>query len=434
MLGGGTFITKNKVLPGTYINFVSAKKAISVLSERGIAAFPVVLDWGPEGDIISVESESFKELSLELFGYEYTDSKMLPFREVFKNASKLLCYRLNTGTDKASNTLAEALYGGVRGNDLKIVVRKNVDDNAKYDVETVFGTKIVDKQIVDNASGLKANAYVVFKTNAALEETAGMPLTGGGNGAEELGEAYQKFLDKIQMHEFHVLGCPVHDTSVKSLFMAFTKRMREEMGLKFQTVLYRATDADYEGVISVENKVTDEAEQSLVYWVTGALAGCAVNRSVTNKVYDGECQVDIEYTQRQLADGVSAGKFMLHKVGNDVRVLTDINTLVTFSDTKNEELKNNQTVRVMDQIGNDIAAIFNTRYLGVVSNDQSGRIGLWDNMVSYFKELEKLQAIEAVDAKDIVVSAGDTKKSVVVSAPVTPINCMEQLYMTVIVQ
>ena len=50
----------------------------------------------------------------------------------------------------------------------------------------------------------------------------------------------------------------------------------EELGTKFQTVVYKKETADYEGIISVENKVLDDENlASLVYWVTGAAAGCA---------------------------------------------------------------------------------------------------------------------------------------------------------------
>ena len=34
-LGGGTFMTQNKVLPGAYINFVSRPRAMGSLGERG---------------------------------------------------------------------------------------------------------------------------------------------------------------------------------------------------------------------------------------------------------------------------------------------------------------------------------------------------------------------------------------------------------------
>lgn len=45
-LGGGTFTTMNKLMPGSYINYVSAARAAASLSARGIAALPMKLKWG----------------------------------------------------------------------------------------------------------------------------------------------------------------------------------------------------------------------------------------------------------------------------------------------------------------------------------------------------------------------------------------------------
>ena len=39
---------------------------------------------------------------------------------------------------------------------------------------------------------------------------------------------------------------------------------------------------------------------SLVYWVAGAEAGCAVNKSLTNFKYDGELTINTDYTQAEL--------------------------------------------------------------------------------------------------------------------------------------
>ena len=44
-LGGGMYTVQNKVLPGAYINFVSAARASATLGDRGTAAFPLSLDW-----------------------------------------------------------------------------------------------------------------------------------------------------------------------------------------------------------------------------------------------------------------------------------------------------------------------------------------------------------------------------------------------------
>lgn len=434
-LGGGTFTVQNKVLPGSYINFVSAARASAALSDRGVVALPLELDWGVEGEVFTVTVEEFEKDSLKIFGYEYSNSKLKGLRDLFKNIVEAHVYRLNTGV-KAQNTYATAKYGGVRGNDIKIIIAANIDDPSKYDVTTVLGTITVDTQTVADAAGLVDNDFVTWKTGTVLADTAGTPLTGGTNGTAATGTEYQTFLDKIEAFSFNALGCLSTDPTITSLFVNFTKRLRDTVGAKFQTVLYRASTADYEGVISVENTVTDTGESaaSLVYWVTGVAAGVAINQSNTNRLYDGEFTVDVNYTQVALEDALEAGKFIFHKVGDEVRVLEDINTLVTETAEKGPDFKNNQTIRVLDQIANDIAVLFNTKYLGKIPNEASGRISLWNDIVKHHQELQTVQAIEDFNPDDVVVVQGDTKKSVVVSDVVTVVNAMAQLYMTVTVQ
>ena len=87
----------------------------------------------------------------------------------------------------------------------------------------------------------------------------------------------------------------------------------------------------------------------------------------------------------------------------------------------------------MDQIANDIAVIFNTRYLGTVPNDKAGRVSLWSDIVKHHKQLQDIRAIEDFSEKDVTVEQGDTKKSVVVTDCVTAVNAMGKLYMTVTV-
>ena len=432
-LGGGTFTVQNKELPGAYINFVSAASANAALSDRGIATMPLELDWGAEGEIFEVTNEDFMKNSLEIFGYEYTNEKLKGLRDLFLNVKTLYAYRLNSGGEKAENTFARAACGGVRGNDIITVIQNNVDDETLFDVKTLLGKAVVDEQTVAAAADLKANKFVEFKTDATLVATAATPLSGGENGEAD-GTAYQTYLDKIEPYSFNTMGVVVTDETTKGLFASFVKRLRDEMGIKFQLVLYNKA-ADYYGIISVKNRVLDEgfSEASLVYWVTGVSAGCEVNRSNQNKIYNGEFNVDAGYTQNELKKAIKAGEFTLHKVGPDIRVLEDINTMVTTSDTQGDIFKDNQTVRVMDQIANDIAVLFSTKYLGVVPNDAAGRVSLWSDIVSHHRQLEQIRAIENFSDSDVVVDKGNSKKSVVVSDYITVVNAVSKLYMTVTV-
>lgn len=392
---------------------------------------PLNLEWGEEGKVIEVTSDDFKNNSQKIFGYHYTHPKMKGLRDLFRNVELLYVYRLNGGGVKAENTYATAVYSGTRGNNLKIIIQKNVDDDTLYDVKTMLDTALVDEQTVKTAAELQANGYVEFKADAELTVTAATPLVGGTDG-ETNGASHQAYLDKIEGYSFNALGVETTEDTVKSLYVAFTERMREDMGVKFQTVLYQK-EADYYGIVNVANKVTDGGEASLVYWVTGVIAGCQVNKSNQNRIYDGEFTVETEATQTQLVKNLKEGRFTLHRVGSAVRVLADINSMVTETEDRGTVFKENQTVRVIDQIANDIAVLFNTKYLGVVPNDNAGRVSLWSDIVQHHKKLNDIRAIEDFEDADIVVSQGDTKKAVVVSDAVTVVNSMDKLYMTVTV-
>lgn len=434
-LGGGTFASQNKILAGTYINFVSASKATATVGDRGYAAMALELDWGPEGTIIEVTNGDFQKNSMTLFGYDYADEKMKGLRDLFANAKTLYTYRLNGGGAKASNTYATAKHSGTRGNDLRVVIQVNEEETSNYDVSLYLGSVCVDKQTVKAATELKDNDYVSWKTDASLEAVAGVSLTGGTNGTAD-SSAHQAFLDKLESYPaINAVGVVSTEGTISGLYAAYTKRMREEVGVKFQTVVYGKA-ADYEGVVNVKNAVTDcgWTEAALVYWATGVIAGCAVNASNTNKKYDGEFTVNTDYTQKQLEKAISDGEFAFHRVGQDIRVLKDINSLVTTAADKGDIFKSNQTIRVIDQIATDIAGIFATKYLGVIPNDADGRASLWSDIAYEHQQLQDMRAIENFDETAIVVMQGNDKGTVVVTDTITVVNAMDKLYMTVTVQ
>lgn len=434
-LGGGTFITQNKILPGTYINFVSLARATATLSDRGIATMPHSLDWGVQGEIVEVSTSDFQKNSLKLFGYDYTAPELKGLRDLFKNIRIAYLFRLGTGGVKAACEFATAKCAGKRGNALKVVIAPNVDDNTLFDVSLYLDTAPVDFQTVKDAEGLTDNDFVVWKSDATLAATAGTPLTNGTNPVPTNSD-FQTYLDLVEQYSFNAIGCPSNDTTVKGLFTAFTKRMRDEQGVKFQCVEYNPeSNTDYEGVYDVLNKVDDDGadEWSAVYWTTGIAAGTDVNKSSMNKVYNGEFIINVNLTQTQLEQAIKGGKYAFHRVGSDIRVLADINSLVNVTVEKGEDFKQNQTIRVIDQIANDIAVTFNTKYLGVVPNDADGRISLWSDIVQHHEQLQTIRAIENFSGDDVTVEQGNTKRSVVVNDLVTPVNAMTQLYMTCVV-
>ena len=419
-LGGGTFTSQNKVLPGAYYNVISAARASSSLGERGVVALPIALQWGKEG-VTTVTAEDFQKDSLALFGYAYDAAELAPIRDVFKNAQKIHVYNLaGTSATAASCNYGTVKKAGSRGNSLKLVIQKNIDDDSLFDVTLYFDNTIVFEQTAATVADLSENDFVTWSSQA-LAVTAALPFTGGKDGTVDA-TAYQKAIDAFETYNFNVLIAPA---DAIDLYVAFTKRMRDQVGVKFQTVIPEVTNPDYYGIVQLP-----EEQAAAVYWVGGALAGCAINKSNTNKLYDGEGEVTCNHTQTELEECIKSGVFVLHKVEDEIRVLTDINSFVSFTQDTNDLFASNQTIRVVDQCANDDARAFNKYFLGKVQNDQSGRVTFWNDIVTRRKEMADMRAIEAYDTDLLTVDAGKGKGDVVVSNAITIIGTMEKLYMT----
>ena len=343
MLGGGVWVTQNKTLPGSYINFVSVASTTSALGERGTVAIALPLNKSA-GKVIELNRVDFVANSTDLIGVAYDSDIAAPLREIFTHASKVYVYDLGE-----SGTVTEAV-------------------------------------------------------------------------------------NALEPYEFNILCA--YTTEDASAYITAVKGWRDDMGKKCQVVVYNQTTPNHEGVINVVSTVSDEGApaHALIAWVAGAEAACKVNESCTNMLYDGEYTIVTDKTQSQLEACINSGQIAFHLVYGDVRMLEDVNSLTETTADKGEDFKYNQTIRVIDQIANDIAKLFNTKYLGKIPNNASGRVSLWADIVAHHRELEELQAIEAFDSALLTVEQGATKKSVVVNDVITVVNSMAQLYMTVVVQ
>ena len=439
-LGGGTFLVQNKILPGSYINYVSVPRASNLFSDRGYAAIGMPLDWGLTGGIITLEPADLQTEALELLGYSYTSNKIKPLREMMKGAKVIYLYRLNdNGGKKAEGTLGENLkiiakYEGIVGNNIMVSCQNDIDEDGGYVVTTRVDGVRVDEQVVKKATELKNNKFVDFNASGdALTLSAGVKLAGGANGGVT-GQSHSNFLEIIEKYDFNCLGYAGTDETVKELYNQFTKRMRDDEGVKFQTVIYNMdpTKANYEGTINLKNKVVDdENEAALVYWVTGQEAGVDVNRSITNKLYDGDYKVFTNFKTREAKEAIKNGYFFFYEKNEEVRVLEDINSFTEFTLYKNEDFSKNQVMRVLDQRAKDISIIFNKRYLGKVQNNEDGRIAFWNELVRHANTLTELGAIEDYDPEDTTVEKGYAKDAVVVKDYLLPVMAMQKLYMTI---
>lgn len=434
--GGGTFLVHNKVLPGAYINFVSKARAIGTLGERGVVAMPFVSSWGKEKEVVELTAEDFQTNTLRSLGYDYTADEVKDLREVFCGAKTVLLYRLGTSTQAkatAGNLTVTAKCGGVRGNDIKVVISlTSTESEEDFTVSTYVGTILVDSCEVKTIEDLTNNDFVTFSGTGVLTENAGIILSGGKD-AEITGADYSEFLSKIEAESFTTLLYAGNDDTIKSLFTAFTKRLRDDEGYKISCVLADYNKADHEGIISVINTVSEEGK-SLVYWVAGKTAGAEVNESLLNALYDGELTPNVKQTKSQLREHIENGHFAFYADTDGARVLKDINTFTNFEPEKNSDFSLNQVIRVLDSIANDTARIFSDYYMGKVQNNENGRNLFKAELVNYHNQLQSIDAITNFDIEDITVSKGTEKGDVVVNEYIEPVAAMEKLYMTCIIE
>lgn len=433
--GGGLYTTQNKILPGAYFKFRSAPSANVTFSERGIVAVPMVLNWQPDEMIYMENLEQVDVTSntaqwardcKKVFGYNEGDSELAYIREIFANASQVFIYPLGSAT-KATCTYGTAKNGGVRGNDISLVISKNVDNPAKFDVITKVALETVDTQTVASAKDLVDNDFVVWKKDATLAVSASTVFEGGAN-VKATGTDYQKALDAFENIAFNILICPVADDETKAIFAAWTKRMNEQVGHYCQMVVYDyAADSEY--VINVGNAVEGDNPAALTYYVGGEQAGCPVQSVCDNNTYLGELTIKpAATTQKDLATAMQAGKYVYHQVGQEWRVLADNNSLTSFTADKDEAFSRNQTMRVLQQRANDCTEIFVNDFLGKAGTTDLDRANYKMRIVAHAEYLQSIGAIRNYDSKDTVVEAGDAVDSYHVVESLQPNYAVRKIY------
>lgn len=109
------------------------------------------------------------------------------FNHTDSDSTKFYYEYINLAGTKAQNTYAQSKLAGTLGNKIKIIIKKNIYQNNKYDVITYYNGEEVDLQTVSASTGLKANNYVYFKLFTMQIEN-GKYLSGGINSYTEQSE------------------------------------------------------------------------------------------------------------------------------------------------------------------------------------------------------------------------------------------------------
>lgn len=274
-------------------------------------------------------------------GYSITAPQSRFLREALKGTdvigapTKILLYRPTAaGAAAAAASLGEgvtatALYPGVRGNDISIVVTESVDKDGVFVVDTLVDGVQADQQTVTAADALRPNNWVSFSGSGPLTATAGVTLTGGADGTVSPA-AYPDFLTALEPYSFDVL-------------------------------VYDGTDG------AVRDGGETLTAQDVVWWLAGAEAGAQYYQSLSCAAYPGAVDVLPRLTGSQIEAAILGGDIVLSEEFGQVRVETDINTLTTYTEEIGEIFHKNRSMRVCNTLANDIYREFSLHYKGKLS-------------------------------------------------------------------
>ena len=339
-----------------------------------------------------------------------TQNKVLPGAYINFKTNAPLSITLG---DRGTVVLLQEVSVGTKGDIYKITATEN---------EYPEGVTATDKKLVNEA--LKGAKTVLLYN---LGKTS------------HLAEDVTAALVKLKTVKFNAIAYPYDKTTFevnKTAIAAWIKAMRNDEGLKIQAVLANQV-ADDEGIINVAQGImladgTILADKDVVAWVAGQTAGANVNKSNTGQKYLGAIDVVPRMTKTEMETAITAGKFIF-KVDNaqNVTAVYDINSLTTVTPEKGKQFTKNRVIRVLDAINNDVTEIFESNYVGKTNNDADGRTLLRSSLVEYFKELQRLNAIQNFDTEDVTVLKGVDSDAVVIDCFIQPTDAVEKIYITV---
>lgn len=448
-MAGGTWTSQNKVRPGVYIRFASGEDYRMTIGERGTVAICRAMSWGAPGEVVEItpDMETTSILGAPI-------SKIDFLREMFKGSNrtdppkKVLFYRAPvTGgvaaTGTAGRLTATAAYVGTKGNDITIQIVANVG-TSDFTVNTIVSGVIVDSQVAATVADLTNNVWVKFTGTGALAANAGTALTGGADGTVSA-SAHSSFLTAIEPYQFDVIAYDGTDATIRAAYISFVERLANEAGQYSQLVcssgnIDTAASINSRFVIDVVSPaVVEGADGELtltpneaVWWVAGATAGAQYNQSLTYAQYPGAISGG-KYTNNQAISGINRGKFML--IGNSgmVQVETDINTLTTYTQDIGKVYHKNRVMRLCNTLANDVYKQFSENFIGVVTNNESGRERLKAAIVGYMLQLQAGEGIRDFNPRDVEVLPGEDIDAVVVNLAFYALDAVEKIYMTVTV-
>lgn len=270
-------------------------------------------------------------------------------------------------------------------------------------------------------------------------------------------EGYNASLRKLKDMKWNYVCIPELAPADTTTIAAWIKQYRNENQKTFKAVLAHCK-GDHEGIINfttegITSTITGEKHSAAEYCarIAGILAGLPLSRSSTYFVLDDVAGAEVPDDPD---DRINAGELIIIFDGRKYKIGRGVNSLVTFTAEKTEDVRYIKIVEGMDLYMDDIRETYEENYVGKIINDYDGKQMFVSAIGAYHKGLlgnvldRSYGNVVAVDVDaqrtylesrgtdtsgmdDITVAKANTGTKVFLKSNVKFVNAMEDLTMGV---
>jgi hypothetical protein len=433
MAYGGTWNSADPpVRSGVFINIDTVATPRVAADANGVVGLVVTADWGPENQIVDIDSDTAATAVFHTGGNASWAIKQALRGEGIagrSGASVVKVYRAATSSSaKASiilnNTSAAnaltltAKYTGTRGNNFKVTVKTSAppDQTTHLDILIYEGTvlresyvRLAKSSIAAMAAAINATSNLVTATvvtdGVALATVTTQSLTGGNSGSSLTSAEHVAAMSAFEATgQFSVIA-PVGltDNTIRATYKDWANRLNTEGrlfhlvvgGAASETVadaIARSQAMDSPYVVNIFGDInidgTSYSSAAMTARVAGIIANCGYQRSITFAQIP-EATMTSPPSASAVESAVRAKVVPFWSDGVAVRLQRGQTTLTTPTESNPAQFasllfmrKVQQSIRELDEIG---TAIISSGQFVNTPNDRDALLGLY---AAKIKDLE----------------------------------------------
>ena len=274
--------------PGVFVNWQADTQPASTPNANQTVAVVFTNDWGPDdGSVVALNSLSeFRSHfgpSVDTEGYaavygafqgegiqgKFTGAGTVLARRILGSAAAVASHAF-TNTTPASALTISARYKGTKGNDLRITIQDDADDNTKDQLLVLDGTVELERftytatdiaglvaQINAPVTGSQWITAVQTITGVALSPVTGTALTGGNDGITLVSGDWTAAMDDMSTQRFAFFApANLTDSGVLAALVSWARSLNAA-GQRFITVVGGASGEAVTDAITRSASIAD---------------------------------------------------------------------------------------------------------------------------------------------------------------------------------